>query len=114
LSAELSKRGVFITASEHEGFGISVVEAMAAGLMVVCRDISPLNRFFTAGESGSFLNFDGSAEDLQRLDGILASTHDKTAAVSQAARAAAMQYDWAAAVPRFLEHYRRALSGMPE
>jgi alpha-1,3-mannosyltransferase len=114
LSAELSKRGVFITASEHEGFGISVVEAMAAGLWVMCRNMSPLNRFFVAGESGCFLSFDGGADDLQRLDEVLSSTPGKAAAVSQAARAAAMEYDWAAAVPRFLEHYRCALSGMPE
>jgi alpha-1,3-mannosyltransferase len=110
LGAELLNRGLFITASEHEGFGISVVEAMAAGLVVVCRDMSPLNRFFTDGESGCFLRFDGTAEDIRRLDEVLSITSGKAAAMSQAARAAAREYDWAAAVPRFVEHYRLALA----
>jgi alpha-1,3-mannosyltransferase len=110
LGAELSKRSLFITASEHEGFGLSIVEAMAAGLLVVCRDISPLNRFFIAGQSGWFLRFDDTAEDLQRLDEVLSSAHDKVARMSRAARAAAMEYDWAEAVPRFLEHYQHALA----
>jgi alpha-1,3-mannosyltransferase len=110
LRAELSKRDLFITASEHEGFGLGVVEAMAAGLVVVCRNMSPLNRFFVPGESGSFLRFDGTAEDIRALDEVLATTSAKVAAMSRAARAAAMEYDWAAALPRFLEHYRRALT----
>jgi alpha-1,3-mannosyltransferase len=109
LRTELSTRGLFVTASEHEGFGLSIVEAMAAGLLVVCRDISPLNRFFAAGHSGWFLRFDGTPGDVQQLDAMLSSDGEKARLMSGAAREAAMEYDWSLAAPRFLQHYREAL-----
>ena len=110
LCAELSKRSLYITASMHEGFGLSVVEAMAAGLIVVCRNISPLNRFFIHGKSGWFLRFDGTQEDLQALNKLLLSTPGEVETMSHAARRAATAFDWETAAPRFVDQYRKALS----
>jgi alpha-1,3-mannosyltransferase len=111
LRRELAMRGVYITASEHEGFGLSVVEAMAAGLVVVCRDMVPLNSFFEHGRSGWLLNFDGSEEDRRRLAQLLASSPEQAQSLSAAARAAASIHDWDVVVPRFVEHYRDATAG---
>lgn len=110
LRAELATRSLFVTASEHEGFGLSIVEAMAAGLVVVCRDISPLNLFFTAGRSGWFLRFDGTKDDLRRLDEMLSSDGDTVQNITLAAREAAMEYDWSRAAPRFFQHYREVVT----
>jgi alpha-1,3-mannosyltransferase len=110
LRAELTARSVYITASEHEGFGLSVVEAMAAGLVVICRDMVPLNSFIEHGSSGWLQQFDGSTADLERLAQLLSSTPEKVATMSNAARQAASAHDWEVAVPRFVCHYREALS----
>ena len=45
LEKLIAQSSVFITASQFEGFGLSVVEAMAAGLPIICRNIEPLNGF---------------------------------------------------------------------
>ncbi len=111
LRAELGERSVYITASEHEGFGISVVEAMAAGLIVVCRDMVPLNSFVQHGDSGWLLQFDASAADLERLAQLLSSSPERIAMISSAARQAASAHDWEVAVPKFVGHYRDAVSG---
>jgi alpha-1,3-mannosyltransferase len=111
LRAELLQRSVYITASEHEGFGLSVVEAMAAGLIVICRDMAPLNTFIEHGRSGWLQQFDGSATDLERLAQLLRSPPEKAQAMSDAARRAASVHDWDVAVPRFVSHYREALAG---
>jgi alpha-1,3-mannosyltransferase len=111
LRSELTERSVYITASAHEGFGLSVVEAMAAGLIVICRDMVPLNSFIEHGDSGWMLQFDGSDKDLQRLAQLLSSTEEKIAMMSDAARQAASVYDWDVAVPKFVSHYRDALQG---
>jgi alpha-1,3-mannosyltransferase len=110
LVTELSTCSIFITASEHEGFGLAVVEAMAAGLIVVCRDMPPLNSFFAHGKSGWSLKFDGTASDFQSLHELLSKTPQEVAAMSSAAREAASMYDWGSAAPRFVQHYRQVLT----
>ena len=109
LRAELRNRSVYVTASEHEGFGLSVVEAMAAGLIVVCRDMMPLNSFVEHGQSGWLQQFDRSATDFQRLTQLLRVTPGTAAEMSSAARKAAGVHDWGVAVPRFVGHYRAAI-----
>jgi alpha-1,3-mannosyltransferase len=110
LRAELARRSVYITASEHEGFGLSVVEAMAAGLIVVCRDMVPLNSFVEHGRSGCLLQFDGEAADIRSLSALLSSPPDQTQRMSAAARESAAGHDWSIAAVRFVQHYRKILS----
>jgi len=117
LLDELQRRSIFITASEHEGFGLTVVEAMAAGLIVVCRDIAPINGFFEHGKSGWSLKFDGSDGDCRSLETLLSLNPAAMDAMSGAAREAAAMHDWSVAVPNFVLHYQQVLgsdvSNMP-
>ncbi len=110
LRAELTRRGLYMTASDYEGFGLSIVEAMAAGLTVVCRDIAPLNTFFAHGEAGWLLKFDDSPRDLEVLNEILGASRHQAAAMSAAAREAAKLHDWDTVTPRFVQQYRDVLS----
>ncbi|MDB6084475.1 MAG: hypothetical protein JWN43_2356 [Gammaproteobacteria bacterium] len=110
LEAELAARGVYISASEYEGFGLSIVEAMAAGLIVICRDMAPVNGFFVHEESGWLLEFDGTPRDLESLERFLHIAAPQERAMSLAARAAATVHDWDAVTPRFIEHYREVLA----
>lgn len=114
LLKELATRGVYITASEHEGFGISVVEAMAAGLVVLCRDLSPLNGLVKRGQTGDFLRFDNSQGDRQVLDRVLSMPAVAARAWSAAARQAAQPHDWRFAAKRFARHYRDVLAAVEE
>lgn len=109
LLDELSRRSVYITASEHEGFGLSIVEAMAAGLLVVCRDMSPLNTFVQPGLSGHFLNFDNSKRDTDTLTALLSRDPASVLAGGDAARSTAQRYNWDAAAKLFEHQFRQAL-----
>lgn len=109
LRDELAKRTVFITASEHEGFGLSIVEAMAAGCLIICRDMEPLNGFVRAGQNGLFLNFDGGTDDDARLVGFLAMNESAVAEASKASQTRAASYSWESAVVPFAASYREAL-----
>jgi alpha-1,3-mannosyltransferase len=109
LLNELNERGVFITATEHEGFGLSLVEAMAAGLIVVCRNMIPLNSFIKSGESGFFLDFDGAETDLIILNKLLALNEPEAEFISNNARVTSGIYDWKNASQQFLRHYREVL-----
>lgn len=110
LARELETRGIFVTASTHEGFGLSVVEAMAAGLIVVCRDMVPLNTFVKAQESGFFLGFDGGEPDKKAVAAILQLSDVEARDISIRARHSVQPYNWQSAAERFLAHYRSVLS----
>jgi glycosyltransferase involved in cell wall biosynthesis len=50
--AALSMADAFVTASQHEGFGLVFLEAMAFGLPVLCYDRGGQTDFLTTGETG--------------------------------------------------------------
>ena len=92
-------------------FGIGIVEAMAAGLVVACRDMQPVNTFFESGKAGLLLSFDGGPQDLETLTDLLRSSAAEAMALSAAARIAAGVHDWDAVIPRFVAHYRAVVGG---
>jgi len=104
LLSELHTRGVYATASEHEGFGLSVVEAMAAGLFVLCRDMTPLNTFVQAGVNGGFLGFEGGSSDAQTVASLAEGDVEQRAKGRRAAKAVADQYGWDGVVKQFERH----------
>lgn len=106
----LQQRSVFITGSEYEGFGIGIIEAMAAGKIVLCRDIAPINGFVDAGATGFFLAFDGGAADLAVVRELAGADAPRCQAMSQAAQRKAQRYDWDSVAKRFTAHYAQALA----
>jgi alpha-1,3-mannosyltransferase len=108
LRAEIATRGVAVTATEHEGFGLSTVEALAAGLLVVCRDMAPLNHFITDA-NGLHLAFDQSERDRAQLTTFLSRAPAQVDAMRAAALTMAATYDWGRVIEGYLEQYRLAL-----
>lgn len=108
LRVEIAQRGIAITATEHEGFGLSTVEALAAGLIVLCRDMAPLNHFVTPA-NGLYLAFDHGESDRSRLAAFLSSDAAQVTQMRAAALKTATTYDWSTVIEGYLEHYRKAL-----
>lgn len=72
LHAALASANLFLTASRYEGFGIAVLEAMAAGLAVVGTKIDGLIDLVVPEETGYLLSaddLDGFAERVLELAG---------------------------------------------
>jgi alpha-1,3-mannosyltransferase len=109
LIAELAGRTVFITASEYEGFGLSVLEAMAAGLIVICRNMAPLDNFVVNGRNGALINFDGSASDLRSIMAVGWASITETLAMQQYARDTAIQHSWDAVLKKYTDIYSKLL-----
>jgi alpha-1,3-mannosyltransferase len=110
LLQELRQRGVYATASEHEGFGLSIVEAMAAGLQVLCRDMSPLNSFVQPGQTGRFLSFDDQGRDTRALQALLQTGADQRRQAREQARQHVQVYSWDGAARRFELLMQQALA----
>lgn len=105
LKAEISTHSIFVTATEHEGFGLAVVEALSAGLLVLCRDMAPINAFVMPGRGGAFLKFDGGIDDIAAIRAIAALSDEELDRRRLDSRAAAVRHDWSAAIGPFLEVY---------
>lgn len=111
LRSEIASRGVFALPSEYEGFGLSLIEAMAAGLIPLCRDRAPMN--VLAGGAALLLEFDGGASDLHQVRGLLATAPAGIVARRKLATARAASFDWATRFDAFLQQYRECASTTP-
>jgi len=105
LLVELAAHTVFITASEYEGFGLTVVEAMAAGLMVICRNVAPLNSFVVPRKNGALIDFDSSAADLASINLLGTASISEISAMRKEARATALPYSWDSVVKQYIAVY---------
>jgi len=96
--------------SEYEAFGISVVEAMGAGVVPVLNDIGPFRHFVTEGQQGFITDFQDPEASARA---ILAARDlgEARAEMSRRARDKALEYGWDRTVDRFEALYRDVLGG---
>jgi glycosyltransferase involved in cell wall biosynthesis len=85
------RAAVFVYPSTFEGFGMPVLEALAAGLSVACSDIPPLRE--VAGEAALFFNPEREDEMLEALDRLLANAPLADSLVA-AGKARARLFTW--------------------
>ena len=109
LLRELENRSVYVTASEHEGFGLSIVEAMAAGMQIICRDMAPLNGFVQGGATGAFMKFDRGDADAQELDRFVRQDFSARARGRTQTRQVANAYSWSTSAKNFEDCFNKAL-----
>ena len=99
----------FAFPSMKEGWGLVILEAMAAGLPVVTSDIDVFHEFLT-DEQDVLMTGAGDAASLAQ--GLARLVDDKTTRerLAQRGPAVAARYPWSATAEQHLEVYRRALS----
>lgn len=104
---ELIGRASYIaSASRYEGFGLSVVEGMSAGLVPVLRSIPPFQRLVERSGCGALISMD----DPFNAAGEVRHTHDLGGAATRAAAvAAAARFSWIGVSERFANQYRNIL-----
>ncbi len=96
---------VLVLPSFHEGFGLTALEAMAAGVPVVASKRGSLPELI--GDAGLLVDPEDSIEMSRAL---IAAISDPAmrARLSAAGRARAAQYSWASSADRLIEAYRGA------
>jgi len=94
----------FVYPSTFEGFGLPVVEAMAAGVPLACSDIEPLRGIV----AGTAITFDPNSDDamLAALNRVVSDS-----SLVQAARVRARHFSWRHCAEVTLSAIRDAVSG---
>ncbi len=98
----------FVFPSRYEGFGLPVLEAMAAGAPVVCSDRTSLPE--VAGDAATLVAPD-DVDGLERAIGLVASSPEARAAMVQRGLARAARFTWERCADETVGVYRLALGG---
>jgi alpha-1,3-mannosyltransferase len=102
LEREYAAAGLLLSASEHEGFGITVIEAMAAGAVPVVNDIPAFHDMITNGLDGFLVDYRDAARAGETI--ARATTMD-LAAVRRAGIERAQHFSWEQQLPKWIELY---------
>ncbi len=106
LRTLIGRASYVASASRYEGFGLSVVEGMSAGLVPLLRPIPPFLRLVERTGCGLLVDMD----DLVTAARKVREFHFKaTLAQRAAAVAAAAQFGWTGVAARFAAEYRNVL-----
>lgn len=106
----LSRAHLFLSASEYEAFGISVLEAMASGTVPVVNDISPLRKFVRQGETGFVANFSKTEMAAQIIVEALTLDQNVLRSMGKRAQEEARKYAWENVMLHFEQVYKSVLS----
>lgn len=101
LHQELARCELALFPSRYEGFGVAVVEAMAAGVPVIVSDI-PAHRALVDDGTDGFITDFRRGEASRRLRAL----RGRVQGVSEAARRSATRHAWPARVSAWEEAYR--------
>jgi alpha-1,3-mannosyltransferase len=108
LRALIGRASYIASASRYEGFGLSVVEGMSAGLVPILRPIPPFKQIVERTGCGYLVDMDdpiAAALQVRKLH------QEGNPARRVAAITAAARFSWTGVAARFAAEYRNLLSG---
>ncbi|MGA2564634.1 MAG: glycosyltransferase family 4 protein [Steroidobacteraceae bacterium] len=104
----LAVADIFVSSSQHEGFGLVFLEAMAFGLPVVCYDRGGQTDFLSTGETGYVVRLN----DLEAFTSAIVALHDQRElrhAISERNRQRVEQYFIDKCSERYEEVFQAAI-----
>ncbi|MGH8579347.1 MAG: glycosyltransferase family 4 protein [Gammaproteobacteria bacterium] len=108
LLAQVSQAQFFISATEYEGFGLAIIEAMAAGCIPVVSRIAPLTNFIVDGQQGFLVDFSDPDRAADKISKIIALNESERSRISQKAAERAQDFSWDRKVNEFIDAYQYA------
>lgn len=99
----------FITASSYEGFALTTIECMAAGLVPIVSPLDCFKEVIDATGIGTILSFADAEAAADRIIAYLGEVEAQYPGIRHAAMARSKSYDCAAAAQRMVDEYRRLL-----
>jgi glycosyltransferase involved in cell wall biosynthesis len=99
--------------SRYEGFGLPLLEGMAAGTPVISTDIPVVNEIVRDGENGMLIPYDDSAALARAILAVLDDPELRSRLVAGGLRSVAESFDPQALVERVIEVYRSVQPSAP-
>lgn len=109
LGRLIGRASFFISLSDYEGFGISVVEGLSAGMVPILSDIANYRIFIDRAGVGAIVGADAAAA-AQIVTSLAKQVETGAGAHRRRAIAAADRYEWSAVAARWNSAYAGALA----
>lgn len=109
IADELSTCSFFASASQYEGFGLTLVEAMSAGLIPIANEIPSFEAILRRAGVGLLTNFDKPEVAADNLLRFMRASPERYTELRSAAIAAAAPYDWAQVEQLYRNEYERVV-----
>jgi alpha-1,3-mannosyltransferase len=97
---------IFVSASQYEGFGISVLEAMASGRVVAVNDIDAFKTFIENGENGFIVDYSNPKEAALKIAHIM---NTELSSIRARAKERSGEYDWKKIIEKIEKIYEGCL-----
>jgi alpha-1,3-mannosyltransferase len=104
----LERAHFFVSASNYEGFGLSTIEAMSAGNVVVVTGVGAHPDVIEDGVSGFLMDQDASGL-VYYMERVLSMPAAQLEQMGAAARAATQRFSWSRIVPQYEQLYREVV-----
>lgn len=105
LGQAVASADILFNPSQTEAFGNATLEAMAAGLAVVCPEAPSTRALVTHASNGILVRAQEPAAYAEAIDGLVGDVEARRR-IGRAARRASENYDWAETCSAVLETYR--------
>lgn len=109
IAARLADASFVASASEYEGFGISIIEGMSAGMIPILNEIAAFRRVADESGLGVIGDFGDAKAMAARVLAMLPQSHADYVRMRAAAIAFADRYRWSAVAARIEDIYRDVL-----
>lgn len=107
LKKIIEKCSYCIYASTFEGFGISVLELMSAGLIPILNKISAFQRFVAHQKNGFLCNFSDKKATSQTILSAIKLSNEKKQKLSLAAQEKIKEYFWDKKINKYIMLYKQ-------
>jgi len=109
----LQRCSFFVSASEYEGFGLTVVEALSAGLVPIVSSIPTFEQIIDQAGVGLVADFENKTDAAQKIADFILQSASSHATLRARAMRASQHYNWEAVEREFRVEYESIL-GVPK
>ncbi len=107
LNAYYNKCEFVVSASEYEGFGISIIESMAARCIPVINDIPTFRNFVEHGKNGYIADYTMPTNAAKTLAGAIGISPSQRKKLSEAAHNSVQKYSWETAAKKLVSLFSK-------